>query len=57
MDRPNTLMLGKHRRLVFAISKLEMIDNPYDSEKEALATARMELKSLETAMRASGLEP
>ncbi len=48
---------GTQRRLVFAIAKLEMLDDPYDSEVETLATARKELKKLETAMRRSGQEP
>lgn len=45
---------GTQQRLQFAISKLAMISDPYDSELSTLAVARKELKTLETAMRRSG---
>lgn len=48
---------GTQQRLQFAISKLEMIADPFDSEKETLATARKALQTLETAMRRSGQVP
>lgn len=48
---------GKQQRLIFAIAKLEMIEDKYDSELETLAVCYKELKTLETAMRRSGQEP
>lgn len=48
---------GVQQRLQFAISKLERIVDPYDSEVATLAGARKELKTLETAMRRSGQNP
>lgn len=48
---------GKQQRLIFAIAKMVMIVDPYDSELETLAVCRKELKLLETAMRRSGQEP
>ena len=48
---------GTHRRLVFAISKLEMIDDPFDSELATLALAQKELAAVEMAMVAAGHTP
>ena len=48
---------GQHRRLVFAIGKLEMIDDPFDSQLETLALARKELAAVEMAMVAAGHTP
>ncbi|MEE9250169.1 MAG: hypothetical protein V3U93_03465 [Alphaproteobacteria bacterium] len=48
---------GKQQRLVFAIGKLEMIVDPYDSEVATLAAAKKDLQLLETAMRRVGQEP
>ena len=48
---------GQHRRLVFAISKLDMIDDPFESHLATLALARKELAAVEMAMVAAGHTP
>ena len=48
---------GQHRRLVFAIGKLEMIDDPFDSELATLGVARKELVAVEKLMVAAGQTP